>query len=205
MTSRVIKYLLAAVFLGTGLVHAQAQPRIGQIDLRKVFEGYYRTKEADAKIKEEFSSIQKTGDGMLEDYKKANEDYKQLMEAANDVAISPEEKQKRKKAAEDKLIDIRQLEQQVQKYKAQAEATISEKQRRMREQIIREIRDTVVSKAKTAGFTAVIDISAESVNRTPVFLYVNGENDMTDDIIKQLNAGRPAATASPPPAAEKKP
>lgn len=195
MTARVLKMFLTVSLLGAGLLSAQAQPRIGLVDLQKVFDGYYRTKEATAKIKEEVASIQKTGDGMLEDYRKANEEYKQLMEAANDVAISTEEKQKRRKSAEDKLIDIRQLEQQVQKYKAQADAAIGEKQRRMREQIIKEIRDTVVTKAKAAGYTAVIDSAAESVNRTPIFLYVNGENDMTDAILTQLNAGKPATSA----------
>jgi len=193
-----LKALLAAALLAGSLIPAAAQsssPRIGIVDLRKVFDGYYKTKDADAKIKEEAAGLEKTAKGMLEDYKKANEDYKQLMEAASDSAISAEEKQKRRKSAEDKLLEIRQLEQQVQQYQRQSEASLLEKRRRMREQILKEIRETVVTKAKAAGFSLVIDTAADSVNQTPIVLYTNGDNDMTEDLLKQLNANAPAGAA----------
>ncbi len=185
--------LLAVAALTFGAVSATAQTplRLAIVDLRKVFDGYYKTKQADGKIKEETAGLEKTAKSMLEDYKKANEEYKGLSEAANDSAISAEEKQKRRKSAEDKLLDIRQQEQQIQQYQRQSEATLLEKRRRMREQILREIRETVVTKAKAAGFTMVVDSAAESVNQTPIVLFTNGENDLTEDLLKQLNATDP--------------
>lgn len=188
-----LKALLAATLLAAGATSVPAaDPKIALVDLRKVFDGYFKTKDADAKIKEEAANLEKTAKAMLEDYKKANEDYKQLMEAANDSAVSADEKQKRRKSAEDKLLEIRNLEQQVQQYQRQSEATLIEKRRRMRDQILREIRETVVSKAKAAGFTLVFDTAADSVNQTPILLYTNGENDLTDDLLQQLNANAPA-------------
>jgi outer membrane protein len=194
MKNRMLKLMIAAAVLGLSLAPAQAQLRLGIVDLRKVFDGYYKTKDADAKIKEEATKLETTAKGMLDDYKKANEDYKQLMEAASDTAISAEEKQKRRKSAEDKLLEIRQLEQQVQQYQRQSEATLLEKRRRMRDQILREIRETVVSKAKEAGYTMVIDIAADSVNQTPIILYTNGDNDFTEDLLRALNANAPPGT-----------
>jgi outer membrane protein len=187
----------AALLVGASAAPA-ADPRIALVDLRKVFDGYYKTKEADAKIKEEAATLEKTAKGMLEDYKKLNEEYKQLMESANDTAVSADEKQKRRKAAEDKLLEIRNQEQQVQNYQRQSEATLIEKRRRMRDQILREIRETVVSKSKAAGFTIVFDTAADSVNQTPIILYTNGENDLTEDLLAQLNANAPAAAAVTP-------
>jgi outer membrane protein len=186
------KAILVAAALAIASVSVQAEVKIAIVDLRKVFDGYYKTKDADTKIKEEASALEKTAKGMLEDYKKANEEYKGLVESANDVAVSADEKQKRKKSAEDKLLEIRQLEQQVQSYQRQSEATLMEKRRRMRDTILREIRETVVSKAKTAGYTLVIDTAADSVNQTPIVLYTNGENDLTEELLKQLNANSPA-------------
>jgi Skp family chaperone for outer membrane proteins len=157
MKTHIARALLVAAALTLLPATAQAQVKMGIVDLRKVFDGYYKTKEADAKIKSEAGDLEKTAKGMLEDYKKANEEYKQLMESANDAAVSADEKQKRRKSAEDKLLEIRQLEQQVQQYQRQSEATLLEKRRRMRDQILREIRETVVAKSKAAGFTFVID------------------------------------------------
>lgn len=195
MKKLLLRSLIGAAVLG--VLSAHAQFKLATVDLRKLFENYYKTKDADAKIKEEAAGFEKTAKSMLEDYKKANDEYKQLMEAANDVAISAEEKQKRRKSAEDKLIDIRQLEQQVQAYQRQSQEILMEKRRRMRDQIIREIRETVISKAKSAGFTFVIDSNAETANQTPVVLYTNGDNDLTEELMKQLNANAPAGSAAP--------
>lgn len=201
MKTPTLKVLLAAAALMLGNFALQADTKIAIVDLRKVFDGYFKTKDADSKIKEEASGLEKTAKGMLEDYKKANDEYKGLMDSANDPAISADEKQKRKKSAEDKLVEIRQLEQQVQSFQRQSEATLLEKRRRMRDQILREIRETVVSKSKTAGYTLVIDTAADSINQTPIVLYTNGENDLTEDLLKQLNANAPVGT---PAAADEK-
>ncbi len=194
MKTHTLKALLAIVVLALTSTPLQAETKIAIVDLRKVFDGYYKTKDADSKIKDEATGLEKTAKGMLEEYKKTNEEYKALMESANDAAISTDEKQKRKKSAEDKLLEIRQLEQQVTTYQRQSESTLLEKRRRMRDQILREIREQVVTKAKTVGFTMVIDSAADSVNQTPVVLYTNGENDLTEELLKALNASAPAPT-----------
>jgi Skp family chaperone for outer membrane proteins len=188
------KALLTAATILVASASAHAQVKMGIVDLRKVFDGYYKTREADTKIKGEAAELEKTAKGMLEDYRKFNEDYKGLVEAAGDSAISTDEKQKRRKAAEDKLLEIRNLEQQVQQYQRQSEATLLEKRKRMRDQILREIRETIVAKSKAAGYTFVMDVAADSVNQTPIVLYTNGENDMTEDLLRQLNANAPAGS-----------
>lgn len=202
MNIHTLKALLIAATLMVASASAHAQVKMGIVDLRKVFDGYYKTREADTKIKGEASELEKTAKGMLDDYRKSNEEYKGLVEAAGDSAISTDEKQKRRKAAEDKLLEIRNLEQQVQQYQRQSEATLLEKRKRMRDQILREIRETVVSKSKAAGYTFVMDVAADSVNQTPIVLYTNGENDLTEELLRQLNANAPAGSL--PTASDKK-
>jgi hypothetical protein len=43
----------------------------------------------------------------------------------------------------------------------------------------------------------VVDTAAETFNQTPVFLYASAEYDLTEDVLKQLNAGAPAESAKP--------
>lgn len=188
------KALLTAATLLVASASAHAQVKMGIVDLRKVFDGYYKTREADTKIKGEAAELEKTAKGMLEDYRKFNEEYKGLVEAAGDSAISADEKQKRRKAAEDKLLEIRNLEQQVQQYQRGAEEKLVQQRKRMRDQILREIRETIVAKSKAAGFTFVMDVAADSVNQTPIVLYTNGENDLTEELLRQLNANAPAGS-----------
>jgi hypothetical protein len=50
----------------------------------------------------------------------------------------------------------------------------------------------VNAKAKAANLSLVMDTAAETLNSTPVFLYTNNENDITDSVLQQLNATAPA-------------
>jgi len=49
----------------------------------------------------------------------------------------------------------------------------------------------VEAKAKAGGYTLVIDVAAKSAVGTPIMLYTNGQNDMTQDVLSQLNSTAP--------------
>ena len=185
----VVPALLLISFLGFS---ARAQGRLATIDLRKVFDGYWKTKQADAALKERAADIEKEHKNMIEDWKKAKEDYQALLTEANNQTLSLEERETRKKSAEAKFKQIRDSEEQITQYERQARTTLDEQRKRMRDSIVEEIRTTVTGKAKAAGYALVIDTMADSANNTPVVLYSNNENDMTQVVLSQLNAGAPA-------------
>jgi outer membrane protein len=187
-----LKHLLIVGLFASSVAAVQAQLKIGTVDLKKVFDGYFKTKQADTTLKERAGDFDKTRKGMLDDYQSLNERYKKELESANDQAVAAEEREKRKKIAENTLIEIKKIEQDVSSFDRQARTTLGEQQRRMRDNVLREIREVVTAKAKAGSFTLIVDTAAESVNSTPIVLYTNGENDLTDDILKQLNANAPA-------------
>ena len=170
---------------------AWAQTRIGTVDLRKVFDNYWKKKQAEAQLKDRQADMEKEDKNMLEDYKKMKEDYQGLLSSANDQAVAPEERDRRKKAAEDKLKQMKDLEETVRQYESQARNTLLDQSQRTRTKILDEIRTVVSARAKTAGYSLVIDTAAESANATPIVLFTNNENDITDAIIKELNAAAP--------------
>ncbi len=172
----------------------QAQPKIATIDLRKVFDNYYKTKQADALLKDEASDLEKQRKGMYDDYKKRQEEFNTLNDKANDQAISADERTKNKQAAEKKYVEVRDTEQSITEFERAARTKLAEKQRIKRDVIVTEIRGIVDAKAKTAGYSLVVDTAGESINNTPFVLYSNGENDITEAILGQLNAAAPAVT-----------
>jgi outer membrane protein len=189
--------LLRRVGLGLVLVSllggsAMAQNRIGTVDLRKVFDGYWKKRQAEAALKERQTDMEKEDRNMVDDYKKVKDDYQTLLASANDQAVSTEERDKRKNSAEEKLRRMKEMEETIAQYERQARTTIGEQSQRMRSNILSEIRNVVNAKAKAGGFFLVIDTAAESINSTPVFLYTNGENDITEGVLQQLNATAPA-------------
>jgi outer membrane protein len=174
---------------------AWGQSRLGTVDLRKVFDGYWKKKQADATLKDRQAEMEKEDRNMIDDYKKMKDDWQTLQSSASDQAVSIEEREKRKKVAEDKLKQLKDLEETITQYEKQARTTLTELGTRMRNNILTEIRNIVAGKAKAAGFTLVIDTASETASGTPIVLFSNNENDITTDVLQQLNATAPAETA----------
>jgi len=191
-----------ALFLATFTVRAQG--KIGTIDLRKVFDDYHKTKTADAALKERAADLDKERKTMVETYQKGKEDYEKALNSTSDQAVSADERDKRKKAAESKLLDLRAKEQEITQFDREARTNLEEQQRRMRDKILEEIRAVINVKAKAAGFALVFDSASESANRTPVVLYNSGENDLTAAVLDQLNANAPPGVGSEKKKDEKK-
>ncbi len=171
---------------------AVAQEKIATVDLRKVFDGYWKTKQANAALKERGDEMEKELKGLVADFESGKQEYQTLLESANDQAASITERERRKKKAEDKLKSLREDEQNIQQFQRQARTTIDEQQRRMRDNILEEVKATITSLAKSGGFTLVFDTAADTPNRTPVILYTSDPDDLTDAVLSQLNATAPA-------------
>ena len=181
--------LLASAFL---VQPAFAQVKFATVDMKKVFESYFKTKEAENTIKERAASSDKVYKGMVEDYQKANEEYRSLVDSSNDAAISDDERDRRKKLAETKLSEIQEIEKQIKQFQGSARDSLGALEKRMRDNIVKEIRDVVNTKAKAGNYTMVLDTAAQTVYQTPFILYYTTENDLTDQVIRDLNANAPA-------------
>jgi outer membrane protein len=204
-----MKHLLGKIIPGLLLVSllsgsAYAQGRLATVDLRKLFDGYWKTKKADAQLKERASDMEKEHKTMLDDWKKGKEDYASLLADANNQVLSPEERDKRKKSAEDKLKQLKETEDTISTYERQARTTLEEQKKRMRDSILDEIKVAITSKAKAAGYAMVMDTAAESVNTTPVVLYCNNENDVTQAVLEELNKNAPVELPSSDQKADQK-
>jgi outer membrane protein len=170
---------------------AMADQKIAILDLKKIFDEFYKTKIADAAIKEEAASLDKDRKSLTDQYQKLADDYKKALEDANNQAISFDEREKRKKTAEGKLIEINDIEQSIKQFDRTAKGNLEEKQTIARQKILKEIQTIVNNKAKAGGYALVLDSAAEAVSRTSVVLYTNGQDDLTPSVLKELNANAP--------------
>lgn len=192
-----VKLILSLILASTLAGAAADNVKIGLIDLRKTFDNYWRTKQADANLKDQASDLEKERKSMVDTYKKSEESYKKILDGMNDPALSAEERDKRKKSAENELLGLRSQEERIKQFDTTSRTTLAEKQRRVRDQILAEIKDKIKAKAKTGGYAMIMDTAAETINNTPMMLYVNSpENDITDAVLNELNINAPKLPAS---------
>ena len=209
MKTSILKRALLAVcaaialnFLSTSAV-AQSQ-RFAVVDMKRAFDSYYKTKQAEAQIKDRATESDRQYKIMIEDYKKANQEYKTLIDSSNDQAVSLEEREKRKKSAETKLLDLQEIEKSVKQYESQARTTIGAMEKRMRDKIVEEIRAVVDRLSNAGGYSFVFDSAAVTAYQTPILLFNDGKTDLTDAVIKEINATAPAGALSAAEPTDKK-
>ena len=191
---RTLIKLLAITFGCLLAASAQAEVKVAVIDLKKVFDGYWRTKQADVQLKERAADFDKARSGLIEDYKKANEEFKKLIETANDQAVSADERAKRTKEVEKKQAELREQENSIRTFDTNSRQSLGEQQLRMRDSVLKDIRGAIEEKSKAGGYQLVLDTAATSVNQTPVIIYntLNGtDTDLSDAVLKSLNANAP--------------
>ncbi len=128
---------------------------------------------------------------MKDTLQKATDEYQQLLEQANDQAISADERTRRQQTAADKLKQLESRRAAIDQYDRTAQATLNDQKLQMREKILAAIQDAVNTVAKAGGYTVVIDKSAQAASLTSVLIYSAPEIDLTADVLKQLNAGAP--------------
>jgi len=191
------KVVAAVLLISVTSSSAWAQGRIVTINLQKVFEKYWKTKQAELELKSRADDMEKEHKNMLNDWTKAREDHQHLLSAANDQSASADEREKSKKAADAKLKYLKDTEESILQYEKQARTTLDEQKRRTIDKILAEIRTLVAEQAKSSGGAVVIDTSAESANHTPIVLFTTNEEDMTDKVISTLNSTAPPENAKP--------
>jgi outer membrane protein len=185
--------ILTVTLLGLLGLPAFAQTKIATVDMQKIFAAYYKTKLADAQLQKRQSDLRKDLKDMADGIDKAEADYKQALEQSDDLAISTEERDKRKQAASDLLKDLDDRKVAAEQYQRQAQSTFQDMNLRMRNGLIADIQKAVADKAKVGGYTIVLNSAANEV----VVYSAGSDNDLTDATIKELNEAAPIDVATP--------
>jgi Skp family chaperone for outer membrane proteins len=191
-------FLFAGLLLAISAPATFAQGKIGVVDLRLIFEGYYKTKQADVKIKERAAELDAQRATMVSGFTAAEASYKKAEELAKDLSVSPDEADRRKTEAANLMRGLGEKQKEIQAWERQATASIQEQQTRIRARVLEEIQSEVTAIAKAGSYFMILDKDAASVNQTKVLVYFNGENDITKQVLADLNSGAPAGLVEPP-------
>lgn len=174
---------------------AHAEIKVATVDMNKIFQGYWKTKQAENSINEAKASAKKELDS-----KKATSQttYNEITKMNTDLQKS--ELSKTKKAAESKKRDEKIAEfntqmKEIKQFTMSREQDLQQRAVRMRNDIVKKIQDLINAKAKSSGYDYVLDVSGKSLNGVPVILYSKSDVDFTNEIIKEMNKDEPKDTA----------
>ena len=178
---------------------AQTTGRIVTIDMQKIFDQYYKTPTARAKLEETRDQFTKELQVKQDDLKKQVDELNKLREDQDRPEYTAEVREQKRKAMTDKLGDMQKMQRDLEEYRRSHQKILEEQSLRMRQGILKEITDVVLKEAKDAGYLLVLDKSGNTLNGLPSVVFSQGSLEITQDIIKILNKNQPVSGEAPKP------
>ena len=183
---------------------AQAQMKIATVKMSELFQNYAKARENDADFKKRMLGVANEAKAKREAFQKGKDELQKMQGNTGDPA------------AVAKLKELREMEQTILQFEQKARADADQESRKLRGELLADMQKVIHAKAKAGGYALVINVSAENAAGIPDFLYSSAENDLTNAVLTELNAGRilkdldlsgiPTEGATPAPKpADKKP
>lgn len=200
--------------LAAGLVSLAAVPavhaadmKVGTVDMNKIFQSYYKTKDAENKINEQLAAFQSEFNSRQETYRKSLEEIQDMNKKMEDKALGQAKKDELNKSRESKIQENQQMGRELESFQRTRARQIDEQRARERNRIVEEIMDVVKKKVGSDNFDLVFDKGGLSFSQVPIVLYSRDNMEFSEEIIRTLNKNQPAAApaaaggATPAPAA----
>jgi outer membrane protein len=184
--------LLAALFLLGGVGAANAQVKIGTVDMNRVFSEYSKTKDAQAKYAEAEKAANDDLNSRVETLKKSMQEISAINA---DLEKSDSGKEEKVKDRDAKVAAARVLDREIADFRTAKQKALQDQFLRMRKDIVDDIMKTVNDLVKAKAYDVVFDKSGLSAGAVPVVLYSRDDLDFSSDVIAALNKNVPAQAA----------
>ncbi len=179
-----------AVWAVCGSLEARAQQRMNIVfvNMENVFTNFYKTKTADAQLKQQAEAFNQERAKMIAELKALQEQFDKAREEAQNVALSEDVRLQKRNQAEERLLAIREQESKIRRFDELRSKQLEDQARRVRNGLLQEIRETIERIARERNYDVVIDSAGKSHNLVEVVLYVDQKADISAEVLRALNA-----------------
>jgi|SRR5215216_850417 len=197
-----IRTLCALLALGASSLVAQAQPalKLFVVDLGKLYDGHWESIEkgtqlqaASDRAKDEVAAMNTQGNVLVEE-------YKQLIDQANNPALTPEAKAKAQGEAQKKYQAIQAKQQEVQTFMQNTDNSLRTSMQNFRNLMLEKIGKVATEVGKRKGATLIVDKFGPSMLGVSNVVYLDPAYEITDEVAAELAKGRPPGAPTAPPA-----
>jgi Skp family chaperone for outer membrane proteins len=189
-----MKRVLMMLFLAGGLnldYTLNAATAIGVISLEKVYNGYWKTDVENKKLKTKQEEALDRIKKLEESLRKEGTVLGNMIKAMQDPRLAAAEQSKRQQQVQTKQKELQQMQDAIRGFRERTQKDLELDMRKAREQIMEEIQQIVSAEAKKRELNLVLDHAARSAAIAPIVIFTDGENDLTEEVLRQLNLSDP--------------
>ncbi len=204
-----VKFILCAALAvaGTAGLYAQPAPKIVVIDFFKAYEGYYETPVQKDKLEKFGSDAKRDAETIIKARTDLIAKYQELAsKVTGDPTITAAAKADAEKKGADLRVQIQDKERELQQLSQNSNEIASNQIASYRAAAIPKITAAAKEIAQKRGANMLIDKSNNNNYGTSTFLWLHDDYaDITDEVIKTLNAGHASLPAAAPASSATKP
>ena len=189
-----MKSVLMMLFLAGGLnlcYTSNAATAIGVISLEKVYNGYWKTDVENKKLKTKQEEALDRIKKLEESLRKEGTVLGNMIKAMQDPRLAAAERSNRQQQVQTKQKELQQMQDAIQGFRERTRKDLELDMRKEREKIMEEIQQIVSNEAKKRKLNLVLDEAARSAAIAPIVIFTDGENDLTEEVLRQLNLSDP--------------
>lgn len=188
MTSKIRNlFALSITLLLCVAASAQAEMKIGTVDMNRIFTEYNKTNEVKAKYATSSEAVEKELAERTNDLKKKMDEINQLTTAIEKSELPKKELDAKKKECEEKIEKARTLDRELVEYRSAKQKKLQDEFLGMRQGIIDDIMKVINDQTKVRGFDIVLDKSGLSAGAVPVVLIARPDLDISTEVLAVLN------------------
>ena len=178
---------LASVF---NLTRAADQV-IATVDFKKIYSEYWRTDQADKKLKAKEDEAKKKIQKLLDGQEELRMKILKMLQALKDPKLAAVERSRRQRQVEARQKEFQENAGAIRDFQNSTMKSLEIEMRKEIDSIRAKIKVVVAAKAKKAGYTLVLDKNT--------VIFTDGSADLTKGVLEQLNANDPRKSSAPAP------
>ena len=188
---RTLLITLALGFMTAGLGLQGQNLNIVTVDMTRLYNEYYKTLEANERIKGSFEKAQEQVEGMVNEGQTLLEDYKSIIEMTQNDALTEEARLKGQTDAESMAQQLKDKEREIQQFRQNTQRSVQQRQQTYRDLFLDEIKGVVLEVSRERKGDLILDSSGITAIGIPGVIYSDPSWDVTDLVLERINADAP--------------
>ena len=159
------------------------------VNMETLFEGYYKTVRANTGFEQKKKDFEQRLEILREELKGMVAETKKLDEEAGSELLSQEAREEARSKMRLKVERLRAKEEEFSQFRRSGMADLNRSRLVTEEELIKDRSEFVRTYCKNKGFRLVYDINGRSLNRMPVLLVYPTDEEITQELLTELNKG----------------
>lgn len=172
---------IAAGGMACSVTAGQAVP-YAVVDMDAVIQQHPDTATAESILKKQADEYEAERTSMLEEAQGVQAELELLMEEAESLALSDAGRLQKRRAAEDLVLRIRDIEREVKETTAQRQKELTDRRRRMRKRIVQDIEEVIKAYAKEENILLILEKHSAAQGGVNMVIYYDRAIDVTEAI-----------------------